>query len=131
MATLPPEALFPDAIDSDYTLFLVYNTTQTVITSGNGPSASAINIRPVTSDQDEIWADNGFANISGELLYYDAVDKNANDKVIRLKECIRNLGGEESQFNAQGTAIRSYVIAEHHNQLVDAIIKVEEFLGTV
>ena len=125
----PPIPVYPDAIDSDYTLFLVYNTTETVLTSDNEPWAGEICIQPIRSSDDEIWADNGFANISGELLYYDSVEKNAYGKVITLKDCVRNLGGEETCFNPHGTDIRSFVIAEHHNQLVTATIAVEQYLG--
>jgi len=127
----PPVPVYPDALDSDYTLFLVYNTTETVITADNQPWAGEISIRPVRSDQEDIWGDNGFANISGELLYYDSVEKNAYGKVITLKDCVRNLGGDETIFNIENTDIRSYVIAEHHNQLALGIIQVEEYLGGV
>ena len=127
----PPIPVYPDALDTDYTLFLVYNTTETVITTDNQPWAEEIHLQPVRSTDREIWADNGFANIAGELLYYDSVEKNAYGKVITLKNCVRNLGGEETRFNIQGTDIRSYVIAEHHNQLVEATINIERYLGGV
>src|SRR5690606_574617 len=87
-------------------------------------------IRAVPSSKDEIWADNGFATISGELLYYDSVGRNSSGKVNKLKNCVRNLGGEPTRYNNSGTDIRSFVIAEHHNQIVDAIIAIERLLGT-
>jgi len=125
----PPIPVYPNEIDSDYTLFLVYNTTETKLSADNSPWAQEISIIPVAADKNDIWADNGFANISGELLYYDSVDKNVNDKVIKLKGCARQLGGDKTQFNPKGTWIRSYVIAEHHNQFVDAILKTQDFIG--
>jgi len=125
----PPIPVYPSAIDSDYTLFVVYNTTEAKISSDNAPWALEVDIIPVDATADEIWADNGFANIEGELLYYDDVDKNSNDKVVKLKKCSRQLGGEDTQFNKRGTWIRSFVVAEHHNQLVNAILKTQNFIG--
>lgn len=125
----PPVPVYPDAIDSDFTLFLVYNTTETKISADNAPWAQEIEIVPVDAEKPEIWASNGFANIEGELLYYGETTLNVNGKVCKLKKCSRSLGGERTKFNRRGTWIRSYVVAEHHNQLVDAILKVEDFVG--
>ena len=125
----PPVPVYPTALDSDSTLFLVYNTTETVTTADSPPWGEEIEIRPVKADESDIWAENGFATISGELLYYDSVEKNSAGNIIKLKNCVRNLGGSATQFNAAGTDIRSFVIAEHHNQLVDAIVSLERFLG--
>lgn len=127
--TFPPTPVYPDDIDSDRTLFLVYNTTETTLSKDNEAWAQEIDIVPVGADEEEIWADNGFANLDGELLYYDEVEKDSNGKVKKLKKCIRNIGGEPTKFNRKGTWIRSYVIAEHHNQLATAIIKTEDFIG--
>ena len=127
--TFPPIPTYPEAIDSDQTLFLVYNTTETKITEDNAPWAQEISILPVESTEQEIWANNGFANINGELLYYDSVEKNDDGKVFKLKKCARNLGGEETRFNKKCSWIRSYVVAEHHNQLVNAILQTEDFIG--
>lgn len=126
----PPVPVYPEAIDSDYTLFLVYNTTETKLCTDNAPWALEIDLIPVGEDEDEIWSDNGFANIEGELLYYDSVLKDdTTGKVKKLRGCARNLGGEQTKFNSKGTWIRSYVVAEHHNQLVTAILKTENFIG--
>ncbi len=126
--SFPPKPVYPLAIDNDKTLFLVYNTTETIITVDNPAWAEEIAIRPQPADQPEIWADNGFATINGELLYYDAVQK-VNGRVSKLKKCDRQLGGEVTRYNVVGTDIRSFVIAEHHTQLVAAIENVEEFVG--
>ena len=125
----PPIPLFPDDIDSDYTLFMVYNTTETRLCQDNSAWADEIDIVPVAEDQCELWADNGFGNIEGELFYYDSVEKDSNGKVNKLKGCARNLGGKKTKHNKKGTWIRSYVIAEHHNQIATSILKVEDFVG--
>jgi hypothetical protein len=125
----PPQPVYPLGIDSDFTLFLVYNTTESELAEDNEPWAEEITIVPRGKTQSEVWADNGFANINGELLYYDAVSKDANGKVYKLRKCARNLGDVPTQFNTAGTMVRGFVVAEHHNQLVDGIILTEQFIG--
>jgi hypothetical protein len=125
----PPQPVYPNGLDSDRTLFLVYNTSEVALAEDSEPWGENITIVPRSKTQSEIWADNGFANISGELFYYDAVDKDANGKIYKLKRCARNLGGVPTQFNEAGTMVRGFVVAEHHNQLVDGIILVEQFIG--
>jgi hypothetical protein len=127
--TFPPSPIFPLAIDSERTLFLVYNTTEARITSDNQPWADEIAIEPVDADEPEIWPENGFANISGELFYYDKVGKDVNGKINRLIRCARNLGGKQTQFNLACTWVRGFVVAEHHNQLVDVLMNIENFIG--
>tara|TARA_Y100000034_G_scaffold38278_2_gene47041 strand:- start:18603 stop:20441 length:1839 start_codon:yes stop_codon:yes gene_type:complete len=129
MFPFPPEPVFPEGIDSDQTLFLVYNTTETRLNEDNHPWSSEIDIVPVKDTEAEIWADNGFGTINGELFYYDGVKYDANGKVNRLIRVGRNLGGDQTQFNRAGIMVRSFVIAEHHNQLVDAICRIEKFVG--
>lgn len=125
----PPEPRYPLGIDDDFTLFLVFNTSETPITEDNPAWSDEILIKPQSANEPEIWADNGFANLNGELLYYDAVEKNSDGKIFKFKRCARNLGGSPTQFSCAGDIIRGYVIAEHHNQLVDAVIRVEGFVG--
>ena len=122
----PPVPVYPKGIDDDRTLFLVHNTTETKLSVENEAWASEIDIIPVEGN--DIWADNGFANIDGELLYYDSVDKNDNGKVIKLKGCARQLTGN-TKYHPKGTWIRSFVVAEHHNQLVDSVLKTQDFIG--
>ena len=125
----PPSPNYPTSYDNEYTLFLVYNTSETITTADNLPWDDEILIKPVAADQNEIWADNGFANIDGELFYYDAVEKDINGKIFKFKRCARNLGGTHTKHNKIGSEVRGFVIAEHHNQLADAIINIENFVG--
>lgn len=126
--SFPPIPTYPIAIDSDRTLFLVHNTSETKTRSNNLPWSQEIEIEPVDDNSLEIWANNGFANISGELFYYDSVGKNASGKVNVLKNCSRSINGK-TKFNEAGTWVKGYVVAEHHNQLVQAIINLEKFIG--
>ena len=130
-AGFPPQPLYPLAFDSDRTLFEVFNTSETITVRDNMPWAEEIEILPVPSDEAEIWGDNGFANISGELFYYDSVEKNVSGRIFKLKRCARNLGGKRTQYNPAGSFVRGFVVAEHHNQLATAIIEVEKFLKSL
>jgi len=125
----PPIPVYPLGIDSDRTLFQVYNTSETTLTADNLPWSQEFLIDPVAADAEEIWADNGFANVSGELFYYDAVSKNGDGKVYKLRRAARNLAGKKTQFNPAGTWIRGFVVAEHHKQIVQAILNLETFIG--
>ena len=124
----PPHPVYPWAIDSDRTLFLVYNTTEARLTKDNNAWAQELEITPVAFNEPEIWPNNGFATIEGEMFYYDSVEKNADNKVFKLKRCARNLGGDQTQFNPARTWVRGFVIAEHHNQMVDAIALTQEYV---
>jgi hypothetical protein len=129
MSSFPPNSIYPLAIDSDYTLLLVHNTSEAMLTADNEPWAEEISIKPVDNDKLEIWADNGFATIEGELFYYDAVGKDSNGKVNTLKRCARALGGDPTKRNFVGSMVRGFVVAEHHNTLVDGIVNTEKFIG--
>jgi len=207
----PPNILYPKKYDSDETLFLVYNTSESILVKNNHPWSETIEIKP---SPQELWANNGFANINGELFYYNSVElvfdsevnlsnvllnssgvfvkedhglanssavrfqselsptpngylfttgknyyvveatqntfklslnKNGtaispssslNTKTIlnvgricKFKDCVRNLGGKNTKLNYAGIKVRGFVIAEHHNQIVDAVISLEKFIG--
>ena len=124
MTAIPPIPTYPLQIDTDRTLYKVYNTTETRLAENNNAWSDEIVIVPVSAEKPEIWANNGFGNIEGELFYYDAVDKDENDKVYKLKRCVRNIGGK-TKYNNAGVWVRSFVIAQHHNQLAEAIFRIQ------
>jgi hypothetical protein len=123
----PPKPVYPLALDSDKTLFKVYNTSQAKLKYQNSAWSEELAIEPVIAG-DEQWGNNGFANISGELFYYDNVETDVTGKINKLKNCARNLGGKRTAYNKKGTWVRGFVVAEHHNQLVDAVILTEKYL---
>ena len=127
---LPPSSQYPKKYDTDRTLFQVYNTTESVLIAAAEQFDTTLYIKPVPADKPEIWADNGYATISGEVLYYENVSKDQyTGKVNALLNCLRNIGGKKSKFNPAGTDIRGFVMAEHHNQLARAIVNTENFIG--
>ncbi len=125
----PPIPVYPVGYDSDFTLFLVYNTSETITVADTDAYSEEIPIKPQPGNKPEIWPDNGYATIAGELFYYDAVDKNNNNRVCRFRRCVRNLGGRPTQFNSENTWVRGFVVAEHHSQLADCVLLIENFIG--
>ena len=125
-----PHPIYPQKYDSNYTLFEVVNSTESITVLPSEQFDTTIYIKPVPADRPEVWPTNGFATISGEVLYYDEVgyDQYTN-KINALKKCLRNIGNKKSQFNPAGTDIRGFVMAEHHNQLARAIVNVENLIG--
>lgn len=121
----PPIPVYPQGLDSDTTLFKVYNTAEAPLSANNSAWADEVAIEPASVN--EQWADNGFATLSGEIFYYDAVEKNIDGKVYKLKRCARNLGGTHTKNNIKGTYVRGFVLAEHHNQMVDAVLLTERY----
>ena len=91
-------------------------------------AATKIDIVPVKNTDIEIWPDNGFATLPGEIVYYDTVEKNDNGKVVSLKRCVRAIEGTAKQYLI-GTPIYGMVVAQHHNQLVRSIIEIEKTIG--
>ena len=131
MSTVIPQPLYPKGYDSDYTLFKVTNTAETSLSANLEAWATTIYVIPTPTGASEIWDDNGFITINGELIYYDDTIKHSTTgKVIAFIDCIRNVGGEKPKFAAAGSIIRGYVVAQHHNQLAKSIANIENYLGS-
>lgn len=125
----PPNIVYPIDFDDQSTLYLVYNTSQSTLSANNSAGSSEISVVPVGEDEDEIWAGNGFITIEGELIYYDLVAKDSNGKVNKFKRCYRNFDRTTGGYNPQGTPVMGFVVAEHPNQIAQAIINTETFIG--
>jgi len=123
-----PNSIYPFDFDSDYTLFKVFNNTQSILSESLPADSTTISIIAELPSDVEVWPDNGFATIQDELIYYDDVTKNASGKVCILKKCYRGLEGEAKNYPA-GTQIFGNVVAQTHNQLAEAIIQIETVIG--
>lgn len=111
-------------------MFLTHESTQSLLTEDLTADATEIAILPVHANDPEVWPDNGFVTIDNELIYYDASEKNSDGKICRLLRCLRKLEGKITESQA-GTPVYGMVVAQHHNQLVDAIINIEKALGDI
>ena len=127
---LIPRPVYPIKIDSNYTLFSVRNSSQTVLDKDLEKSEDFINIVPQMANISDIWPENGFVTIEDELIYYDAVELDDNGKVNVLKDCIRGVEGTPQSYLA-GTNIASNVVAQTHNQLVDAVMAIQSAIGDI
>lgn len=125
-----PKPVYPIALDSDYTLFKTYNSSQSVLVKNLAEGDDKIYIQPQSPNKAEIWAENGFVTIQDELIYYDAVEKDSNGKVSCLKDCIRGVEGTAQAYRS-GTPIAANAVAQTHNQLVETIMAIEKTIGEV
>lgn len=125
---LIPSPVFPVAIDSDYTLFLTYDSTQSCLSEDLAQEDLEINIYPAV--ENEVFPDNGFVTIGKELIYYDSVEK-YNGKVCRLINCIRGIEGEIKPVYIKQTPVYGMVVAQQQNQLIEAILAIENTIGDI
>lgn len=131
MGTILPNSNYPKTYDTDKSLFQVYNTSQTVLSGALNSWQISINIVPVSSEELELWAESGYVTIEGELIYYGSVHLDVNGKIDKLLECIRRTNGTTPRNYPAGTPVRGFVIAQHHNNLAQSIVNVENFVGTL
>ena len=126
----PHNTVYPQKKDNDYTLLKVYNTSESRLSENLEAWAINVFIVSVGENSDEIWSENGYITINGELIYYNSVSKDPlTNKIYQLNNCIRNMGGNLPKYNAAGTLVRGFIISEHHNQLARSIVNVENFIG--
>jgi len=129
LSTILPLSSYPTRLDSDTTLFRVFDTAETSLSSALLAWSTKIEIVPTELNSSQIWAENGYITIEGELIYYAGVTRSSG-AVVSFDNCIRRVNGTPSRNFSAGTAVRGYVIAEHHNNLARAITNIETFIGT-
>ncbi len=118
------------ALDSDYTLFQTYNGTQSVLSTVLSAESTVVEIVTAKDNDQDNWPSNGFATIDDELIYYDAVERDYYGRINKLTRCIRALEGDLKEHRA-GSPLYGNVVAQHHNQLVEAILRLESLVGTI
>ena len=128
MGTILPLSSYPSELDTNKTLFQVYNTSETVLSQALLSWQTTIYIVPVKSGKPELWADSGYVTIEGELIYYSGVTR-VSGAVTQFNSCIRRVNGTPPKNNPVGTSVRGFVIAEHHNNLARALVNIESFVG--
>jgi hypothetical protein len=120
-----PISVYPANLDSNTTLFDVYNTSQSVLAQPLNSWDTTIYVLPPVAGSPNIWGENGYVTIENELIYY------ANYTNGVFSGCVRRVNGTAARFNNTGTPVRGYVIAEHHNNLARALVNIENFVGTL
>jgi hypothetical protein len=123
-----PQSVYPKEFDTNRTLYKVSNFGETVLSQDLQAWATTIFVEPVS--RNEIWSENGFVTIEGELIYYNSVNfDSTTGKVNQLKDCIRNLNNSGPRLYKANTAARQFVVAQHHNALARAIVNIQNFIG--
>ena len=133
MGTILPISSYPSNLDTDTTLFKVFDTSETVLSATLNSWETTINVVPTEAGKFQIWADSGYVTIEGELIYYSSVTRLSGPTagaVVSFNNCIRRTNGTPAVNYNAGTSVRGYVIAEHHNNLARALVNIETFIGT-
>jgi len=118
-------SLYPDALDDKETLYEASNNAETVL-----QQSLSYNGRNIIVQDASKFPANGLVRLgqkgqAGELVYYGK----RSDTV--LSDLIRGFAGsKQNVWSAQTTYVSSSVMAEHHNALKDALINIENHLGT-
>lgn len=83
---------------------------------------------PTPGSYPEVWPESGFVTLPDEIVYYEFVDVDHNGKVTALRRCTRGVEGTPRSY-PQGTPVYGCVVAQQHNQLVNAVIEIEKTIG--
>lgn len=148
---------FPDDIDTNNELYHVFNTSESPLRLDFSMSDDKINIVPRKWGEPEIWhKGSGIINVEGELIHYAGViieedpnapnsvnpqyrffddpsipeeTKNKYQRVIAFTDLNRGINFTRPRFHSKGEWVRGYVMADHHNALMNAILGVENLIG--
>lgn len=112
-------SVYPEAIDTKETLYDVKNNAQTTLSQSMTYNSKLIIVESTTA-----FPDKGIIRIGKELVYY-------NDKTSTIfRDLIRGFAGSIQDLHPLGTTVDHAVTAEPHNAVKDAIINIQENIGT-
>jgi PKD repeat protein len=121
-------SIFPEAIDSYETLYFAKNNSETVLTQALNYGSDLIIAEDATAFPDKgvlrINLEDKYATFP-EYVYYE---RKTNQTFSNL---VRGFAGSRQTNWAVGAQIIGGVFADHHNSIKDAVIKIENTLGTV
>jgi PKD repeat protein len=120
-------SVFPQAIDDMDTLYTAKNNSETVLSQ-----SLTYNGKYIIVEDGSSFAETGLVRIgppagqpgTHELIYYGNKNGNVFGDLAR-----GFAGSRQNSFNA-GAHVTSSVMAEHHNAVKDAILNIQERLGT-
>lgn len=116
---------YPASLDTDASLFELSNNAKTYLngdlssSGGNNGQSSSIDV--VDGSSFPITA--AYVLVGQELIYYTT--RTAN----KLSGITRAYGGTTAALHRSGSLVKMVVMAEHHNNLKDAIVALETKLG--
>lgn len=112
-------SVYPTAIDTKDTLYEVKNNAESVLSK-----ALTYNSNFMLVDDTSKYPDMGLVRVGEELIYY------AEKAAGILKDLKRGFAGSKHTIWKAGTKVSHAVMAEVHNSVKDAILNIENFLGT-
>jgi len=132
--TIPNGSLYPDALDTDGTLFLVQDSMRLRLSEDYNPGDKSIQVEGDTATLIR-WPQVGMITLTEQCsevedraisFYYNGVDTTLG--VIQNLELLPNFNDLPKQKKI--TNVTQNVMAEQHNQCKDALIAIQEFCGT-
>lgn len=122
-------SLYPQALDTRNQLYQATNNTITTLKQ----SLTYVGKYVIVQDNSQ-FPDNGIIRIGpppgqpgpAEMVYYESKSNNG-----LFKDVIRGFAGSRQNQWPAGSVVTNAVFAEHHNTIKDAIIQIENNLGTL
>ncbi len=116
---------FPTSIDTDASLFLAVNNLRTQLTGAIDASTLTIPVISTTN-----FPDSGFVTIlSGPDITQAEAIRYTSKTATTFIATERGAGSTPALAHGSGNNVDLTVVAAHHNELKDAVIAVENFLG--
>jgi len=120
-------SFFPETLDDRKNLYFVKNNSETFLRQ-----TLTINGKKLIVDSTETFPDNGIVRVgppagqpgNSELVYYGSKTGTI------FSDLIRGFAGSRQTQWLSGANVTGGVMAEHHNAIKDAVLKIEETIGT-
>ena len=120
-------SFFPDALDDRHNLYFVKNNSETFLRQ-----TLTINGKKIIVDSTETFPDDGILRVgppageagNAELIYYGSKSGTI------FSDLIRGFAGSRQTQWTSGAYVTGGVMAEHHNAIKDAVLKIEDRIGT-
>jgi PKD repeat protein len=112
-------SIYPKALDTPDLLYQVANNASSVTTQGISYNSKFIVVQDASS-----FPTSGLIKVGEETVYY------ASRTDIAFKELVRGFSGSRQSPWPKGTSVLGSVFAEVHNAEKDAIINIENNIGT-
>lgn len=121
-------SLFPEAIDNYDSLYFAKNNSETTLTQALNYGSDLIIVEDATAFPDKgilrINLEDKYATFP-EYVYYEGKTNQTFNNLVR------GFAGSRQTNWAVGAQIIGGVFADHHNSIKDAILKLENTLGTI
>lgn len=118
-------SLFPELIDDQKSLYTVRNNAETKLKQSVSYNGKHIVVEDASGFPPYGLLRLGVGTGNFELVYYD---KRNSTTFLNLARGFA--GSTQSNWSAEITTVSNTVMAEHHNAIKDAAIKIQETLGT-